>query len=118
MAIHLKDIRITGASTGIRAHGPVDIVAENVTFQNVQQPWDIAGARSVDVRGTRIKDDPKQKAKTSPRTSSIGWTKPNGPPLPAYCSECKTIFAPKNYNWGGAYFNESLSRSILQALLE
>jgi hypothetical protein len=104
MAIELKNVHISGARTGIKADGPVDIVAENVTFDNVHQPWDISGARSVDVRGTRIKNDPKQRGSAS-KKASIGWSRPNGPPLPAFCSTCKTIFPSRNYNFGGQYFN-------------
>ncbi|MGO9133973.1 MAG: hypothetical protein ACLP8A_07995 [Methylovirgula sp.] len=101
MPIVLKDIHISGAQTGIKIGGG-DIISENVTFDNVEQPWDVSGVRSTVVRGTRIKNDPKARGGKSAR---MGWTKPNGPPLPAFCPECKVIFSSRNYNFGGAFFN-------------
>lgn len=103
MPIHCANNIFTNLDVGIRAKGPVDITAENNYFHNVGMPYDIVGARSADIRGTRITNDPKL---TNRNTSAfVGWTKPNGPPLPAFCPSCKSIFPSKNYNFGGAYFN-------------
>src|SRR5580700_4480252 len=102
MPIHYANNSFTNLDVGIRAKGPVDITAENNYFHNVGTPYDIAGARSADIRGTRITNDPKF---TNRNTRAFaGWTKPNGPPLPAFCPSCKSIFPSKNYNFGGRFF--------------
>jgi hypothetical protein len=103
VAIHLKNIHISNCKGGIKIDGPADIVADNVTFDNVERPWDVSGVCLADVRGTRIKNDPKRTRKG--KTASIGWTKTNGPPLLAFCPECKTVFSSANYNFGGSIFN-------------
>lgn len=101
MSIKLTNVHFSGGHTGIKSIGPVDIEAENVTFDNVQAPYDIAGAKSVSINGSRIKNDPKARQ----TKTGAGWTRPNGPPLPVLCPSCKSIFASRNYNFGGAYFN-------------
>jgi hypothetical protein len=106
MVIKLKNLRISGARTGIKVDGPVDIDAENVTFDNVQQPWDVRGARSAKIRGTRIRNDPKLKSEGGKKRSFSGWHPgKNGPPLLVFCPNCKSIFPSKNYNFSGTYFN-------------
>jgi hypothetical protein len=105
MAIRLRNVHISGAHTGIKSDGPIDLITENVTFDNVRQPYDISGARSADISGTRITNDPKARRPSSTKKSSLGWQKINGPPLPAFCPSCKSIFPSRNYNLGGAYFN-------------
>jgi hypothetical protein len=103
MPIHYAYNTFINRKVGISTDGPVDIIAENNYFHNVGTPYDIAGARSADIHGTRITNDPKLTNRNT--RAFMGWTKPNGPPLPAFCPSCKSIFPSKNYNFGGAYFN-------------
>ena len=107
MPIKLENVRISSAHTGIKSDGPVDLDLKNVTFSNVQVPLDIAGAKSVNIRGSRVTDDPKPRRKIPPTATRniVGWRRVNGPPLPVFCSSCKTIFPSRNYIFGGMYFN-------------
>ncbi|MHC1547791.1 RlpA-like double-psi beta-barrel domain-containing protein [Phyllobacterium sp. K27] len=41
--------------------------------------------------------------------SKTGWTRPNGPPLPAFCDKCGTVFPSRAYNLGGTIFNLSVN---------
>ncbi len=97
MVIKLKNVHIAGGQTGISTEGPVQIEAENVTFDNVRTPWDLSTESSGTVRGSRVKNDPKMK-------STVGWRRPKGPPLPAFCPLCKTVFSSRNYVFAGQYW--------------
>jgi hypothetical protein len=106
MATIIKDVHIVNTETGIKSDGPNDLVVENVTFDNVRVPYDISGARSASIRGTRIPNDPKIGPSRNDGTrSSVGWRKLHAPPLPAFCPSCKSIFASRNYLFAGMYFN-------------
>jgi hypothetical protein len=100
--VTLKDVEIRNFDVGVQADGAASVIADGVTFQNVRQPWDIAGSGSARIKGTRIRNDPKAIKPT--RKSSVGWTRPHGPPLPAYCPNCKSIFPSRNYNIGTPHF--------------
>lgn len=78
---------------GIRSNGASNLNVENVTFNNVQTPFDIKNPDSVAVSGSRITNDPKEVA--NPRF----WTGylSRGSPLPALCPQCDLIFPSRNY---------------------
>lgn len=95
MPISLRDVHISGTKVGIKAVGPVHIEAQNVTFDNVETPWDVQGAVRASVQGTRIRNDPKVR---SVSTNRVGWT-PQGPALPACCGQCGTVFPSRNYGF-------------------
>lgn len=103
MVTKLRNVHISGAKVGIKSDGPIDLDAENVTFDNVEIPYDIAGARSASIRGSRITNDPKLREPS--RNPTMGWRRVNGPPLPIFCSNCKAISPSRNYNFGGQFFN-------------
>src|SRR5829696_1574943 len=62
MAIHFKDCHFGGGRVGIKSDGPVDLIVENPTFDNVDVPFDITGANSVKISGARsqITTTPRQ----------------------------------------------------------
>jgi hypothetical protein len=104
-AMKLRDIHISGFGTGIKTRGPVDLDASRVTFDNVQRPWDIQGARSTKISGTRITNDPKLRGGSDGTRTSSGWHPGlGGPPLPVFCGNCKTIFPSRNHTFSGQYF--------------
>jgi len=106
MAITIKNSTFSGGKIGIQSSIPVNIKGENIRFENVETPFDLASGSSIGLKGTRITDDPK--ARATPRTagkSRTGWRKLHGPPLPVFCPKCKSIFPSKNYNFAGAFFN-------------
>ena len=74
-----------------------DLTIEDAHFDGVDQPFDIVGGRTT-LSGTRIRNDPKTKGR------AIGWTRPNGPPMPALCPQCQSVFPSKNYNIGSSRF--------------
>ncbi|MVT74445.1 hypothetical protein [Bradyrhizobium cajani] len=99
-----KTIEITGnrfrGRNGLRvnAGSDVHVKLENNSFDGVEIPFDLTGGSRVDMRGSRIKNDPKLQ-------STTGWRRPVGPPLPSFCPNCKAIFPSRNYVFAGAYFN-------------
>jgi hypothetical protein len=107
MKITMSNNHFENCAVGFKSDGPIDLIASGNTFKNVQQPWDISNARSAKVSGTRIVNDRSKVAiqPTTHSTTSIGWRKQNGPPLPVFCSECKSVSESTAYNFGGAYFN-------------
>jgi hypothetical protein len=104
----IKNVNIKNAKVGIRigpgAGGPSGGVSiENPSFDNVQTPYEVNHRGTLSVTGSRITNDPKNRGTERSHTSK-GWRKINGPPLPVFCSTCKTIFPSKNYVFGGTYF--------------
>jgi hypothetical protein len=97
--VHFEDIDIGFTDVGIQARGPVEFTAKNVRFKEVARPWDIQGGRA-EIEGTRITRAAKPKAVGK---SWSGWRRPNGPPLPAFCPRCKSVFPSKSYNFGSSY---------------
>jgi hypothetical protein len=89
---------------GIEAAPGVAYTAINNTFQNVREPFRSPHASKMDVRGTRISDDPKLRGDRR-GGSRTGWRKLSGPPLPVQCGQCGAIFPSANYPYAGAYFN-------------
>ncbi len=101
--IDIKNAAIANSEIGIRGEPGSTIAASNNTFDRVETPFDLEGVKSATVSGTRIANDPK--ATIGRRSSSVGWRRINGPPLPAFCPQCKAVFPSANYNFGGAYFH-------------
>lgn len=103
--MNLKDISIINCDTGIKSEGPVDIQASNITFDNVKTPFDLASGSTGRIVDNRVVNDPKLRSRQERRESvTSGWRRPHGPPLPAYCPECKNIFPSRNYVFAGTYF--------------
>lgn len=75
--------------------------ANNLVFNNSLTPFDLEGIKSGHVAGTRIYNDPKTNAGNRKNT---GWRRPEGPPLPIFCPECKSISTSNNYVFGGMFF--------------
>lgn len=89
----VRGVKISGFDVGIQARNS-DFTAEDVSFDNVRQPWDIDGG-AANVSGTRITRDPKIAA--GPNKSFKGWCPSSGPSMPAQCPRCETIFPSRNY---------------------
>lgn len=99
----IENCEFTNFGTGIQSSG-FDLNVKNVSFDNVHQPFDIKGER-VSIAGTRIRNDPKTFAQTpASRGAHVGYRRPNGPPLPVYCKNCRTVFNSQNYNVGSPAF--------------
>lgn len=105
MTNKIEGITIKGTKVGVRVQGPGQFEFKNVTFDNVEQPWEMDGRSSGSVHGTRIKNDPKLADKGQQGTTSMGWRRPKGAPLPAFCPNCKTVFASRNHVFSGASWN-------------
>lgn len=101
MAIKLKDVHIANCKVGIRSEGPITAVFENVTFSNVEKPFDIRGASDIRASGTRVSD---ASVRADRNTSRVGYTGRNGPPLPAYCPNCHSVFPSAHYDIGSSAF--------------
>jgi hypothetical protein len=101
-SVTLRDVHIRGFDVGVQGDPGSSVQAEGVSFDNVRQPWDLAGEAPSQISGTRIANDPK--AVQAPNKTTIGWRRPAGPPLPAFCPRCKAIFPSRNYNIGSSKF--------------
>ncbi|PST27215.1 hypothetical protein C7U60_02720 [Mesorhizobium plurifarium] len=96
-----EDMTISDFDVGISLRNSHGGVFNRLQFNNVRHPWDVEHS-SVGVSGTRISNDPKS---TEPAGKSmVGYRRPNGPPLPAMCPQCRTVFPSKNYNVGSSRF--------------
>ncbi|MER9270459.1 hypothetical protein [Mesorhizobium sp. M0643] len=87
MSFHGFDVGIEGKNVGLSV--------KNVHFHNVGQAFDLSGSQA-QISSTRI----SQAAGT--KTTRV---ERNGPPLPVFCSNCKSIFGSRHYNFSGALFN-------------
>lgn len=95
----IQGLTISNVKKGITVHGG-DVEFRDTTFNNVAQPWDVRDGR-IKVTGTRIRNDPKVAVLGK---SQVGYRRPNGPPLPAFCPRCKSVFSSINYNVGSPEF--------------
>lgn len=100
--MELKSVRIADCHTGIKSAGPVNIKADDVTFDNVTTPWDLAPGSEARITNNHVMRDPKLRETHS--ATSIGWRQLHGPPLPSFCPECRNIFPSRNYVFAGPYF--------------
>lgn len=99
----IENLRISGVETGVSIKD-TDFDARNISFDNVETPWDIQGG-SGSITGSRITNDPKISLRRGTiNKSRVGWRRPNGPPLPAFCPKCKAVFPSRNYNIGSSEF--------------
>ncbi|MCM2398729.1 hypothetical protein NBH19_21860 [Rhizobium sp. S95] len=89
--ITFKNVTVEGADIGIRARNTRNLKLDNFGFEGDGRAFDIQ-AESAEIKGTRIKSTPSKAG------SFVGWVKPNGPPLPAQCPHCKSIFPSRHYN--------------------
>jgi hypothetical protein len=106
--VTIRNVSIKNAAVGIKI-GPGGVTSsevsiENASFDNVQTPYDVNHRGTLRVTGSRVTNDPKNRESTRSKVSS-GWRKVSCPPLPVFCSSCKTVFPSKNYVFGGAYFH-------------
>ncbi|WP_147401479.1 MULTISPECIES: hypothetical protein [Agrobacterium] len=100
--MEIKSVRIADCHTGIKSAGPVNIKADDVTFDNVTTPWNLAPGSEARITNNHVMRDPKLRETRS--ATSIGWRRPHGPPLPSFCPECRSIFPSQNYVFAGPYF--------------
>ncbi|TGV61655.1 hypothetical protein EN784_04610 [bacterium M00.F.Ca.ET.141.01.1.1] len=94
----IENVSIEGCNVGIKVSG-ADLTAKNIDFRNVRQAFDVSDSRA-QISSTRITHGPD-----ASKGENSGWRKSNGPPLPVFCSNCKSVFASRHYNFGGTYFN-------------
>lgn len=112
--VSIQNLHFKGGHTGIKAGPGVEIDAQGLTFDNVLKPFDLDPSVRLTLGGSRVVNDPKIRppAETSHSTSRtseqrnafVGWTRPDGPPLPSFCPDCNSVFPSANYVFGGAYF--------------
>jgi hypothetical protein len=98
--IAIQNVKIGGFETGVRAEPGASVTTNQVTFDRVESPFDLEGVKHGSIKGTRIRNDPKGRG-----SGKIGGRKRNGPPLPAFCPQCKSIFPSRNYNLSGPNFH-------------
>lgn len=91
--ISIRNFPINDMDVGIRSNGASNLTVENVTFNNVQTPFDIKNPDNVAVSGSRIMNDPKMVANSKPRS---GYSS-KGAPLPSLCPKCDSVFPSRNY---------------------
>lgn len=105
--VRLSNIGIVGPAggidIGIQGEEGASLDAENLYFENVRKPYDMPGNTPSSVVGTRIKNQTQLHEKQLGKSFS-GWTRPHGPPLPAFCPQCKAVFASRSYNFGSSRF--------------
>ncbi|MCF1453382.1 hypothetical protein [Agrobacterium vitis] len=84
--------------TGIKIHGNIDVDIKDVSFKNVERPFDIDTTGKVSITGTTFPDNGRRPKKTSKIShSTVGFTGNEGPSLPAMCPDCNAIFPSRNY---------------------
>ncbi len=100
----LRNVHISSATTGIKVVGGGSLQAENVTFDNVQTPFDINGVKSASIKGSEVINDPKLRRGTPITSNSLAMRRPKGAPLPVMCDNCKSIHPSLNYVFSGTFF--------------
>ncbi|RVG50576.1 hypothetical protein [Sinorhizobium meliloti] len=88
----LTSVEVENAAIGAYARDVTDVSITSFKYRGGGRAFDITGERA-SITGSRI-----QTVSDGSGRSSIGYTKPNGPPLPAQCPDCKSIFPSKHYN--------------------
>ncbi|RVL15852.1 hypothetical protein [Sinorhizobium meliloti] len=88
----LINVGVENALIGAYGRNLLDASISNFSYRGEGHAFDITGRRA-SITGSRI-----QSVQDGSGRSSIGYTKPNGPPLPAQCPDCKSIFPSKHYN--------------------
>lgn len=101
--VRLSNVHFANWDVAIQSNAGASVEADNLSFDNVRVPFDLAGNAESRVQGTRIINDPKAKEQSRGKAFS-GWRRPHGPPLPAFCPNCKTVFPSRNYNFGSSRF--------------
>ena len=101
--VTLRDGHISNSDIGVQSTGNAPLTAENMSFEDVRQAWDLPGPAPAEISGTRI-TSPRPTARSESRTS-VGWRRPMGPPLPAFCPRCKSVFPSRNYVTGSPRFH-------------
>lgn len=91
----------SGGGTGIKIEGAAEVDVSQNTFDNVEKPFDMPDLDKGVLRDNRVTNDPKNRVASSAR---VGWSRPEGPPLPVFCPSCKTVFASQNYVFGGRFY--------------
>ena len=102
--VHIENMTIIGGKVGIAVRGDWDITANDLKFRNVETPYDMSGNITGRITNNRVTSDPKMLQDAPTGRTLSGWRRPKGPPLPAYCPECKHVFASRNYVFSGTYF--------------
>ena len=102
--VFVHDCLFQGPQSGIRVRHASEVSIQNSVFDNVVTPIDLGGVGNGHIRGNSVIRDPKIEG-TGRGAPASGWRRPNGPPLPIFCSKCKHISPSNNYVFGGAFFN-------------
>lgn len=90
--IKISNNIVAGFDVGLLARNVSDLTVEDFAYKGAGQAFDITG-QSASITGTRIKPEAK-----SAETGHPSYIKPNGPPLPAQCPRCKSIFPSRHFN--------------------
>lgn len=88
----LTNVGVEGAAIGAYARDISDVSITDFKYRGGGRAFDITGERA-SITGSRIQTVPDVSSRTR-----VGYTKPNGPPLPALCPRCKSIFPSRHYN--------------------
>jgi hypothetical protein len=83
---------------------------KNSIITGAERPFDISPGGHLTLENVRIQNDPKlarsrRSARIEKTSSTTGWRRLSGAPLPVFCPQCKAIFPSRNYVFAGCYFN-------------
>lgn len=98
----ISNVQFYGGTVGISATD-ASLAASNVSFTNVEKPYDLKDMRDVTIKKTKIAQD---HGKRGGERTFTGWQRTrNGPALPSYCPKCEHVFASQNYDMSGHFFS-------------
>ena len=104
----ISDNDISGFDIGVETRGGSNNRYSGLKFNNVREPYRFTETGPVDVRSTRISNDPMIREQgLQPQTEAargLGWRRLHGPSLPVFCGTCKAVFPSGRYPYAGAYF--------------
>jgi len=88
----MKDTAIRGFDVGVRARGAKSVDITNFDYAGPGRAFDIE-SETASIKDSRTRTTPATMGK-----STVGYTKPTGPALPAQCPDCRSIFRSRHYN--------------------
>lgn len=92
--ITFNDAIVEGGDVGILARNVSGLTINQMRYEGPGVAVDITG-KSAEIKNSRAITSETRK---EPGGRYYGYTKPNGPPLPAQCPNCKSIFPSRHYN--------------------
>lgn len=97
--VNVSNNTIVGADTGILIRGVDSFTASNNRIFGVANSFDIQ-ARQSKLDGNDVYQGSTASVDTAPSkvTSQLGYGERRGPPLPALCEKCQSIFPSRQYN--------------------